>query len=61
MYLYAIFVSDYAKEDTPVPIPNTEVKLFMVDGTAIARLWESRMSLTFFKALIGISALFYFL
>ena len=27
---------------TPVPIPNTEVKSFEVDGTIVARLWESR-------------------
>ncbi len=41
------YVSDYAKEETPVPIPNTAVKLLMVDGTLVARLWESRTSLTF--------------
>ena len=28
------FVGDYWGEDTPVPIPNTEVKLVIVDGTA---------------------------
>lgn len=27
---------------TPVPIPNTAVKPFKVDGTVVARLWESR-------------------
>ena len=27
---------------TPVPIPNTEVKLFSADGTARAAVWESR-------------------
>ncbi len=30
------------KEVTPVPIPNTEVKLFSADGTARDSLWESR-------------------
>jgi len=30
------------KEATPVPIPNTEVKLFSADGTARDSLWESR-------------------
>ena len=25
---------DYGEEATPVPIPNTEVKLFNADGTA---------------------------
>ena len=29
-------------EVTPVPIPNTEVKLSRADGTAGATLWESR-------------------
>ena len=32
----------YSKEDTPVPIPNTEVKLFSADGTWWATAWESR-------------------
>jgi hypothetical protein len=27
---------------TPVPIPNTEVKLSMADDTWTARSWESR-------------------
>ena len=31
----------YSKEDTPVPIPNTEVKLFSGDGTWWATAWES--------------------
>ena len=30
------------KEATPVPISNTEVKLFSVDGTAWETVWESR-------------------
>ena len=30
------------KEDPPVPIPNTEVKLFYVDDTWWATAWESR-------------------
>jgi hypothetical protein len=33
---------DIAGEATPVPIPNTEVKLFRADDTAPARVWESR-------------------
>src|SRR5437762_3594342 len=36
------FSGDYTEEVTPVPISNTEVKLFEVDGTIVARLWESR-------------------
>ena len=31
----------YSKEDTPVPIPNTEVKLLSGDGTWGATSWES--------------------
>ena len=31
-----------SKEDPPVPIPNTEVKLFNVDDTWWATAWESR-------------------
>ena len=31
-----------SKEDPPVPIPNTEVKLFYVDDTWRATAWESR-------------------
>ena len=30
----------YSKEDTPVPIPNTEVKLLSADGTWWATAWE---------------------
>ena len=33
---------DDSKEDPPVPIPNTEVKLFNVDDTWRATAWESR-------------------
>ena len=32
----------YREEVTPVPIPNTEVKLLRADGTAWATVWESR-------------------
>ena len=31
-----------SEEDTPVPIPNTEVKLLCADGTAWETAWESR-------------------
>ena len=33
---------DYSEEDTPVPIPNTEVKLPSADDTWRATAWESR-------------------
>ena len=28
--------------ETPVPIPNTMVKPYSADGTALATVWESR-------------------
>ena len=31
-----------SREETPVPIPNTEVKPCSADGTAWATAWESR-------------------
>ena len=40
--LRQVFPGGYAEEATPVPIPNTEVKLFRADGTVGATLWESR-------------------
>ena len=36
------FFGGNSKEETPVPIPNTEVKLFCADGTAREAEWESR-------------------
>ena len=38
---YNFFGGD-CEEATPVPIPNTEVKLFSADGTAWEAVWESR-------------------
>ena len=35
---------DYGMKVTPVPIPNTKVKLQYADGTAGEALWESRLS-----------------
>ena len=32
----------YRERATPVPIPNTEVKPLIADGTARATVWESR-------------------
>ena len=31
------------QEETPVPIPNTEVKLLLVDDTALLSEWESKL------------------
>ena len=36
------FFGGHSEEAPPVPIPNTEVKLFSADGTAWATVWESR-------------------
>ncbi len=35
---------DVSEEGTPVPIPNTEVKLFLPDDTMWATAWENRKS-----------------
>ena len=44
------FAGDYRVEATPVPIPNTEVKLYLADGTARVTGWESRSSPAFIYA-----------
>ena len=36
------FFGGNSEEAPPVPIPNTEVKLFSADGTARETVWESR-------------------
>src|SRR5262245_10718958 len=46
----AIFPGGYTGEVTPVPIPNTEVKLSRANGTAGATLWESRTPPGFFRS-----------
>ena len=38
----AEFFGGHSEEGPPVPIPNTEVKLFSADGTAWETMWESR-------------------
>ena len=41
--IFLLLISgDNSEEDTPVPIPNTEVKLFSADDTWRATAWESR-------------------
>ncbi len=40
----SILSGDNSKEDTPVPIPNTEVKLFSADDTWWVTAWESKTS-----------------
>jgi len=46
----------FVKEETPVPIPNTEVKLFSADGTAWVTEWESRTLPGFFMPKKGTGA-----
>ena len=36
------FPGCYRERATPVPIPNTEVKSLIADGTARVTVWESR-------------------
>ncbi len=36
------FSGGNGREETPVPIPNTEVKISSADGTAWATVWESK-------------------
>src|ERR1700722_15073378 len=40
---------DHGGRETPVPIPNTEVKAVSADGTWGATPWESRTSPEFFR------------
>ena len=47
-YRFFNLAGDNSKEATPDPIPNSEVKLFCVDGTARVTVWESRTSPAFF-------------
>ncbi len=42
IYRFKKFPGDHSVEATPVPIPNTEVKLYRADDTAGVTLWESR-------------------
>ena len=39
---------NHNQEETPVPIPNTEVKFLSADGTAQVTEWESRSLPGFF-------------
>ena len=38
----------YSQGETPLPIPNREVKPLYADGTACAGVWESRSLPRFF-------------
>ena len=58
--LFLIFGGD-SGEVTPVPIPNTEVKLSSADGTTWVTVWESRTLPEFFKPFFGFSKKGFFL
>ena len=49
LLIVEIFPGGYSKEATPVPISNTEVKLFSADGTAWETAWESRTPLGIYQ------------
>ena len=51
--LTAEFFGGHSEEDPPVPIPNTEVKLFSADGTAWETVWESRSPPIFYYENLG--------
>jgi hypothetical protein len=40
-------VGGFSVGETPGPIPNPEAKPYSADGTALARVWESRTPPTF--------------
>ena len=42
MLMFGKFWSTHTEGETPVPIPNTEVKLLRADGSVVVRLCESR-------------------
>ena len=42
LYIAIPVSGGHGEEETPVPIPNTEVKLLSADGTALETGWESR-------------------
>ena len=50
---------DYDAEVTPVPIPNTVVKLCSADDTWWEAAWESRSSPELKRALTFVSVLFF--
>lgn len=47
-----MFVGGYSVEVTPVPIPNTAVKLYRADGTAGVAWWESTSLPAYVKWLV---------
>ena len=51
----------YSTEATPVPIPNTEVKLCCADDTAWETMWESRSPPNFYRKRIHSSGSFFIL
>ena len=48
---------DEGERDTPVPIPNTEVKPLIADGTWLETTWESRSLPNHLEDLLSSNAL----
>ncbi len=42
MAFVCFYSGGYGEGETPVPIPNTEVKPLIANGTASVTVWESR-------------------
>ena len=42
LFFFSFLIGAYGSEVTPVPIPNTEVKLTHVDDTWLATAWETK-------------------
>ena len=59
-FLTSLNSGDYGDGETPLPIPNREVKPVRADGTARFGEWESKSSPEFF-ILAPFVGLFYFL
>ena len=51
--LIANYSGDYNREATPVPIPNTEVKLSSAEDTWLVTTWENKSSPEFLYSSIA--------
>ena len=54
------FSGGHGEGETPVPIPNTAVKLFIADDTARVTAWESRTPPGYYEKPLSIQRLFAF-
>ena len=53
LFLKYIFLGDNSEEGTPVPIPNTEVKLFSADDSVGKNRTSPSIFLCFFQLLVS--------